>query len=434
MKSVNRKSGILYRVFDYAFDQVLRLVSHFIRKSSESVFFLPSKNSINDRYDIVNCHSDNALFLANILISSPEYASFKISVVYFDENQLGKYLDFCRPFHSERIVFVLYSKRLAFKKAFVHSKYIFTDDYYEQFRYRVKNQYIVCLSYYPFPFKDDFYKFTRYGGYNRMLHSQKVINHTFDYHLSVSDLASCLLSKDSQIFYPKFLSLGFPRNDVFYSSTQSMKEDFLRKLSFSGQEKIICYTPTHRDYESPLRIFYDASCAVNRTIWGDVSEDTLMRLDEMLQANNSIIIAKTHPVQIQTNNITSYNSKRVFLFSDIENTVNVSLYDILAMSDMLITDYTTTVFDFLNADKPIVFYCYDYDKYVSTRGFFINPITPLCPGKFTYTLDELIDEIDSIIKNGDNEADKRRFLSELIIRYHDGYSSKRILNYFFNNS
>lgn len=46
----------------------------------------------------------------------------------------------------------------------------------------------------------------------------------------------------------------------------------------------------------------------------------------------------------------------------------------MAVSDVLITDYTSAYFDFLLLDKPVVFNFYDFEEYSETRGFSFTPI------------------------------------------------------------
>ena len=102
----------------------------------------------------------------------------------------------------------------------------------------------------------------------------------------------------------------------------------------------------------------------------------------------------------------------------------------MAISDCLITDYSSAVFDFFNTNRPVIYHVYDYAKYQSSRGFTINPIEPLCAGVFTHDTRELIDAMKSVIDGEDAHKDKRKFITDLLFTYKDNKSALRIKDYF----
>lgn len=61
---------------------------------------------------------------------------------------------------------------------------------------------------------------------------------------------------------------------------------------------------------------------------------------------------------------------------------------------MLITDYSSIPFEFALLRKPMIFFAYDIDVYVTERGFW-EPYDQLVPGPIVRTTDELIEVIDS---------------------------------------
>ena len=102
----------------------------------------------------------------------------------------------------------------------------------------------------------------------------------------------------------------------------------------------------------------------------------------------------------------------------------------MAISDVMITDYTSAVFDYLNVNNPIIYYFYDIERYIGTRGFIINPMAPLIAGEVTKNLHELSHAIEDQSNGVDLYKDKREFLSDLIIRYKDANAASRIKDYF----
>ena len=90
------------------------------------------------------------------------------------------------------------------------------------------------------------------------------------------------------------------------------------------------------------------------------------------------------------------------------------------MSDHLITDYSSVVFEASLLDIPMLLYAYDLDRYISSRGFYYE-YEDMAPGKIVRTYSDLVDSIEA----GDFENDKllefkKRFFDDL-----DGRSTDR---------
>lgn len=410
----------------------LRFLNGFITKPQKNIMFLPHGNCRYDNYDVINFSSDNVLALLNYVLHTECYNDYHLYVVYYHSSKLNKYLDYCRNNHLERIRFVHRDDKVEFVKAIIRSKIIFTDNYYEPIRYKAKKQQVVCLGYYAAPFKDDFFKVER-TGFTNSLHKSVVYSKAFDFHISNSDLCSRLISLDSLIWYPHFLPLGFPRNDIFYKQEIHGKIETLIKSCIKNVDfdKIVCYAPTYRDYENSDNVLNDSLLIHNKTIFGskDLREDE--KLHTVLEKTNSIIIAKLHPRQEQSV-IISNNNRRIIMFSELLKHCTLSLQELLAVSDILITDYSSTFYDYLHLRRPILYYFYDIEVMTSKRGLFIDPITPLCAGKVTYNIKELSIELEKAIVQGDSSAQQREHVFQLINKYKDGNSAKRIAEYFLS--
>ena len=398
-------------------------------KKDKSALFFPHENCMFDNYDVFNYRSDNVLVLLNYVLNEEKYRDWSISVVYYNDNRLGDYLNYCKERGLSNVSFVSYNSKRDVFKAFCRSRLVFTDNYYTPKRYKTAGQTVVCLGYYAGPFKDDFFKVARLG-FKESLHTAKVVNSGFDYHISTSDLCSRLLSLDSQIFYPKFLSLGFPRNDLFYQQ-ESIKElkQKLYKVIGRVPKHIICYAPTHRDYEEKNNVLRDETLMRVKTLFGCNSaadEDCLM---DVLERYDAVLIAKVHPKQ-EKSAISATKSDRILLYGDIIKKSIFSLQELLCCSDVLITDYSSTFYDFLHLNRPIIFYFYDIDIVNRVRPLFITPIDPFCAGKVVKTIDDLSGYLCDVLEGDDSYSVKRNYVHSLINSCQDGLSSKRIADYF----
>lgn len=405
----------------------LRCINYFTSKGDKAIMFIPHQNCLFDNYDIFNYRSDNVLAFLHYIITNPAYSDWKLNVVYYHNDKLDKYISYCRENNLNQIDFVFHSSSYQFFKAFCSSRLVFTDNYYLPIRYKTSGQTVVCMGYYAAPFKDDFYKIERIG-YKESLHLNKVVNESFDYHLSTSDMCSRLLSVDSLIYYPKFLSLGFPRNDVLYEPAGAMRQLFCKAMGRTPR-KIICYAPTHRDFEEHNNVLHDDNIVSKKTLFGSSNPEDERVLNDVLEKHDAIIIAKVHPKQ-ERSVLIDGSCSRVVLYSELVKKYPFCLHDLLLVSDALITDYSSTFFDYLHMNRPILFYFYDVDKLDSNRGFFINPIYPMCAGDVAYTMDQLATMVDDVLEGNDRAAMKRNYVHSMVNLYQDGKSSERIASYF----
>lgn len=404
-----------------------RGINIFIPKGEKTIMFIPHQNCQFDNYDIFNYRSDNVLAFLHYVITNPAYSDWKINVVYYHKDKLDDYISYCREQNITQLSFVYHSSTYQFFKAFCKSRLVFTDNYYLPIRYKTSGQTVVCMGYYAAPFKDDFYKIER-RGYKESIHTNKVMNESFDYHLSTSDMCSRLLSVDSLFYYPKYLSLGFPRNDVLYESGDDMRRLFCNAIGRTPR-KIICYAPTHRDFEEHNNVLRDENIVSRRTVFGSVNPDDERVLNDVLEKHDAIIIAKVHPKQ-ERSILIDGSCSRVVLYSELIKKYPFSLQDLLLVSDTLITDYSSTFFDYLHLNRPILYYFYDVEKVNSNRGFFINPIYPMCAGDVAYTMDQLAQMLDDVLAGNDRAAVRRTFVHNMINLCQDGKSSERIAKYF----
>ena len=407
-----------------------KFISVFIVKDKSSILFLPHPNTQFDGYDILNPLSDNTLCLFNDMMSDCRFDGYQLILGVYNTSKISQYQQFCAGRSRARISFVDLNNVNGFLKRFIKCKFVFTSETLINHPYKNSRQIVICLNYFSSFMKDDFIKLEMAGGYKAMLKEQKRMYRTYDYHMSISDVCSKFIALDNCMYYPRMKPLGFPRNDVFFQDNSSLRHKIESTINVPF-DKIFCYVPTHRDYENTTSALYDRSIG-NHSIFGPCSDEELRALDTVLEKTNSIVIAKVHP-KAASSLIIQHQYKRVFLFSELKKAIDMSLNPLLAISDFLITDYTTTVFDFLYTGRPIVYYFYDYQKYNDSRGLFINPIDPMCMGQITYNLYELIDAIDSMNAGSDPYRHKRECLSDLLIKYKDGHSTERIKEFFLKD-
>lgn len=224
--------------------------------------------------------------------------------------------------------------------------------------------------------------------------------------------ASCM--ECSNIYEKAFLNsntriLGFARNDIFYRK-ELLEKDYERKISITGYKKIISYVPTFRDIETGKVPF---------------TETGLNKLINYLKKNNYIFLIKKHPYDT-----TLYVSNYHPFIRDISSETD-DIMQLLAITDILITDYSSVFFDFMLSGKPVIYYSYDYNEYMATCRDMYYDFKHTIPGPFAESENELLNLIISSEKwfNKNDYAKKYLAFNYRFNKFHDGNSCKRLLEY-----
>jgi CDP-glycerol glycerophosphotransferase (TagB/SpsB family) len=151
----------------------------------------------------------------------------------------------------------------------------------------------------------------------------------------------------------------------------------------------------------------------------------LMNLDAFLMRHNCVLIVKIHHLQ-NTAFLTVTDLQRIYYITDDDLfNADIQVNDLLNVSDMLLTDYSSVCYDYLLCDKPIGYMVSDKDEYA--RGFLIDDVFSIMPGKKIYNYTQLCDFIESYFVAGKDEylPDRRR-LKEKIFKYNDSDNCKRL--------
>jgi CDP-glycerol glycerophosphotransferase (TagB/SpsB family)/glycosyltransferase involved in cell wall biosynthesis len=207
-------------------------------------------------------------------------------------------------------------------------------------------------------------------------------------------------SEAFQINMSRVQALGTPRTDIFFDKDAIAKKQELVYACHPElkDKKVILYAPTFRDHTGDRSVFEP-----------QIDFD---RLSQTLGKNQVFVICP-HPIML--------NDILPGKYDNIEVIRDVSTNDIMFVSDMMVTDYSSVIFEYALLRKPIVFYCYDREFY--DRGFYLDYNTDL-PG-------EIIEEFDDFLLYLQDES--RQVVSEqyenFLERYMsacDGHSSERI--------
>ena len=159
---------------------------------------------------------------------------------------------------------------------------------------------------------------------------------------------------------------------------------YLQTLKKEGY-LILGYFPTFRDW--------------GKDIFFSNDRETLESFLNYLNKNKIVVVTKYHfGVKFRNKNLNNMkneisNFENVVLLEE-EDDINIILPDL----DLLISDYSGVIYDFLWYEKPIILYPYDQKEYEETRGFSID-YEDFNPGTKVYNMFELKSEIDEFLNN-----------------------------------
>ncbi len=401
----------------------LRLVNRLTPKSAKNIFFLPHHNCEKDNYDVINYQADNVLCLINHMLKQSKYNGYTFYIVHYNKQKEYDYVRYCETINSNIKCIFLYAPTtqhpiISNLFAFYHCQYAFTSDVYYNFISKLKKQTVTSLGYFT-PFKSD----DRHFDDNHFDLMRRYYNKSYTYQITTSKISSQIQCVDKGIYWNRHCVLGFPRNDIFYQHSTHQCLMQLEQVTNLNIQKIILYTPTYRDYETAE--------SEKHSIFGfPFNTKDMDRLTSILEDNSALLIYKLHPWQEETCIVNS-NNARLMNYRDIPFECN--LYTIMAETDVLITDYTSTYFDFLHGDKPVIFNFYDLEKYEELRGLSYQPIDCIAAGHIIKNAQQLTDAVSSVLYGHDPYKEKRNEIHRMFNFHHDGNSAERICQLILHN-
>lgn len=196
-------------------------------------------------------------------------------------------------------------------------------------------------------------------------------------------------------------SIGVPHTDIYYSKTfrkscQQLREDFLG----GRNKKIVLYAPTYRgDINAPK----DASG---------------LNLDLMYKHLNQeyIVISKLHPLLKPVKK----NYRHKDFYYDVSSVWTIE--EALMVCDILVTDYSSVIFDYSMLNKPALFYAFDLNEYENETGFCLDYKAEM-PGAICTSTMDVIREI----KNGSYDVGRMKTFRDTYMSACDGRATKRLI-------
>jgi CDP-glycerol glycerophosphotransferase len=102
--------------------------------------------------------------------------------------------------------------------------------------------------------------------------------------------------------------------------------------------------------------------------------------------------------------------------------------DLYLAADVLLTDYSSTMFDFANTGRPIVLYAYDLDRFRDEiRGFYFD-LLEAAPGPVLADTEEVADALADLPGLEQQHADRYAVFRDRFCALEDGRATDRLLS------
>ena len=164
-----------------------------------------------------------------------------------------------------------------------------------------------------------------------------------------------------------------PRNDELYHYTSERLSEIRKSLNISQNVGIILYTPTYREYLiNNDRDTYIAP-PINFEKWNS------------LLNGKFVLLIRAHYAVTKALNIVEDD-----FIKDVSKYPSIN--DLYAISDMMISDYSSTFFDYSILDRPVFCFAYDLEEYVQKRGLYLDLKKEL-PCTIHYNEESLLNDI-----------------------------------------
>ncbi|MEU6999396.1 CDP-glycerol glycerophosphotransferase family protein [Nonomuraea sp. NPDC046570] len=235
-------------------------------------------------------------------------------------------------------------------------------------------------------------------------HRQAAEVRGWDVLLSQSPWATPVLRKAFG-YQGEILESGLPRNDVLSSpDREELAAEIRRRLGLVEGKRVVLYAPTWRDYDRK-----------NSAVKLDLG---LARAE--LGADHELLV-RAHPMQSMP------------LVPDLAHDVTTypDMADLLLVADVLVTDYSSSMFDFVATGRPIVFFAHDLDKYTAKRGLYLD-LREQAPGPVLSTSKEVVKALRSIDAVAAEHADRYEAFRATFAPRDDGKATARVVDHVFS--
>lgn len=340
--------------------------------------------------------SNRVTFLSN----RSDYLTGNIKAVFLEMTKIPgiEITVLCRKGGLEKNLSILFK----FLKLYATSKIVFVDDYYHMLSYVKKKEEVKLIQLWHACGALKTFGYSRLGKDGALYQSSP--NHRqYDYAVVSSKDVSYCYAEGFGISINKVLPLGSPRCDRFTNEEYKnyFKKKFYKENPQLTGKKIVLFAPTFRGGGQGNCYYPIAKFEADKLLAG-LPEDY-------------VIAVKMHPYLKERPVCSPQNQDRLLDVSD-----RYDINDLLVVTDILITDYSSVIYEASILNIPMLFFAFDLEDYCKERDFYCD-FKSFVPGKIVYSTDEIL----AAIQDGDM---KQELVAPFFKRNFDATAGKATQN------
>ena len=205
----------------------------------------------------------------------------------------------------------------------------------------------------------------------------------------------------------RIVATGIPRMDLFFDEAYRARaiEAVYAALPRLRGSRVMLFAPTFRGV-GPSDASYD------------YDQLNLAALYALCEEQDSVVVFKMHPFIREPLLIPEEFASRF-----INATDSREINELLLVADLVITDYSSVVFEYSTLKRPMLFFAYDLEEYVASRDFY-EEFAEFVPGRIVKTFSALLEAL----RSGDFESEKVEQFAATHLRYLDAGSTDRVID------
>ncbi|HEO8420593.1 TPA: CDP-glycerol glycerophosphotransferase family protein [Yersinia enterocolitica] len=210
----------------------------------------------------------------------------------------------------------------------------------------------------------------------------------------------------------KVIPTGIPRTDVFFDKDyqEEVRNNLYEEFPFLKGKKVITFAPTFRG-NGQMSAHYPMEVLNLEKLYNELKDEY-------------VFLFKIHPFVKNEFSIPYQFSDFFYDFSSYRE-----INDLLFITDILITDYSSVCFEYALLNKPMIFFAYDVEEYVRTRDFYYD-YHSFIPGPLAKTTERMID----IIQKEDFKMEKIEPFVKYFFDDLDGKATERVVDQLIINN
>lgn len=239
----------------------------------------------------------------------------------------------------------------------------------------------------------------------RLYQLEKAANQNIDYVIVNSEATKKLYAGCFGVDINQVKVLGLPRTDLLFSKKQLEKRSkkFFDQYPELKQKKLILYAPTFRDQEAD-------------------HPRVMLNLDKMAKElpDEYCLGLRLHPFVADHFQFDAKYQGKIYDFSSYDN-----LNTLLISTDILISDYSSIIFEYCVFGRPMIFYAYDLEEFSDHGRGFYKDYESYVPGPVVKTTEELL----KVMKEQKWDMEYQKQFVKEAYAYMDGESTKRVVDF-----